>query len=84
MYLLYTFICVIFLLFINIKNKKYTSKSLCKFNIFKVRNSKVCKIPCYLTTNYTFPKNRKWYCGTNQLYKLSGNIISFNEDIKFV
>lgn len=78
----FLFISIIYFLFVNIKNKNHKIESLCRYNRFKMKKSKVCKIPCYLKSNYTFPGSRKGYCRKNILYKLNGSVISFNQDIK--
>lgn len=73
-----------FLLFVHKKNNTNLLQSLCTFNTFEIKKRKVCKIPCHLINNHTFPNNRKWSCRSNKLYTINNTNILFNEDVKMV
>lgn len=72
-----------YLLLDNNKKSINIIQSLCKFDLLK-QKPKVCKIPCNLKTNYSFPKNRKWLCKRDELYTLNDTIVYFNEKVTFI
>lgn len=72
-------------LFCIINQRNYNAKkSLCIFNNPRIKNRKICRLPCTLTSNYSFPHKSNYNCGNNKMYILYNTTIKFLDNIKLM
>lgn len=77
------FFFILFFLFLNIQKIKL-NKTFCRYNKKEYGNSKICKIPCYLKINITFPSQPYSLCTDSKLYQLKRRVVTFFEPIKLI
>lgn len=80
------FIIITFYIIIALFKSKSTYKlaSLCKYQRYRVKKNRGCNLPCFLKSNYTFPKEHKYYCGKTKIYSFNNSTINFNENVTMI